>query len=54
MKGGDDLHRNDVTRDATAAVAEHKIGMRKFRSLADVRQGVFGLAECACPGVRYL
>jgi hypothetical protein len=51
---GDDLGRNDAKRDAIAAVAERKIGMRKFRSLADVRQAVFGLAERARPCIRYL
>ena len=54
MKVGDDLSRNDAKRDAIAAVAERKIGMRKFWSLADVRQAIFSLAERACPCVRYL
>lgn len=51
MKVGDDLSRNDAKRDAIAAVAERKIGMRKFWSLADVRQAIFSLAEGACPCV---
>ena len=51
MEVGDDLRCNDAKRDAIAAVAERKIGMRKFRSLADVRQAVFGFAECARPCV---
>jgi hypothetical protein len=54
MKVGDDLSRNDAKRDAIAAVAERKIGMRKFWSLADVRQAIFSLAERACLCVRYL
>ena len=54
MKVGDDLRRNDAKRDAIAAVTERKIGMRKLRSPADVRQTVFGFAERTCPGVRYL
>ena len=49
MKVRDDLRRNDAKRDAIAAVAEREIGMRKFRSLADVGQAVFGFAECAHP-----
>ena len=54
MKVGDDLRCNDAKRDAIAAVAERKIGMRNFRSFADVRQAVFSLAERACPCVRDL
>ena len=47
MKVGDNLCRNDAKRDAIAAVADRKVGMRKFRSLADVGQAVFGFAERA-------
>ena len=54
MKVGDDLCRNDAKRNAIAAVAERKVGMRKLWGLADVRQAVLGFAECARPGVRYL
>ena len=52
VKIGDDLRRNNAKRDAIAAVAERKIGMGKFRSLADVGQAVFGFAECARPCIR--
>ena len=51
MKVGDDLRCNHTKRDAIATVAERKIGTWKFRSLADVRQAVFSLAERACPCV---
>ena len=51
MKVGDDLRRNDAKRNAIAAVAEREIGMRNFRSLADVGQAVFGFTECARPCV---
>ena len=33
------------------AVAEREIGMRKFMSLADLGQDVFGFTEWARPGV---
>ena len=42
MKVGDDLSRNDTKRNTIVPVAEREIGMRKFRSLADVGQAVFG------------
>jgi hypothetical protein len=51
MKVGDDFRRNDTKRNAIAAVAEREIGMRKFRSLADLGQAVFGFTECARPWV---
>jgi hypothetical protein len=51
MKVGDDLCCNDAERNAIAAVAERKVGMRKLWGLADVRQAVFGFAEPARPGV---
>ena len=51
IKVGNDLSRNDTKRNAITAVAEREIGMRKFRSLADVGQDVFGFTEWARPGV---
>lgn len=51
IKVGNDLRCSDAKRDASTAVAEREIGMRKFRSLADLGQAVFGFTECARPWV---